>query len=311
MQPGGDLYGGARAQIGDGAGGVGGIGQGTLVGALVGEVDLHLRHQFGVGLIAQAEADIGLVAGAEVGVGLVELVGDGELVLAIDEGVKILADGMVVVGAQDQVGTAGAGLQAGIEGLAASSIGAGGEEHRVTTHGRPGHHILPAVIARGELDAQLHAQIVGRQPALVAGDELDIADAAAGGAAEIVGSQVGRAGIAIGGMAAIDVGNGGGDIPFRRGRVADAQVGVAVDGLVLDLLRAACVIDGGGLAGGDGAAPRAQLALVDEGLVDADAPAGLGGIAHGGIAAERAAAGGAGQRQGRRAQGQRHAQHQA
>ena len=72
---------------------------------------------FGSGLVAQAKAHGGQIAGPVVLPGLVEFFHHRRLELAVDKGVEILAHRLVVVRTDDKVGAAGAGLQAGVEGI--------------------------------------------------------------------------------------------------------------------------------------------------------------------------------------------------
>ena len=80
-----------------------------------GEIHLQLRHDRGVGDVAHAEARRNLVAGTEILARLVEQVGHRRLELTVDEGIEILAHGLVVVRADDDVGRTEARLQAGVE----------------------------------------------------------------------------------------------------------------------------------------------------------------------------------------------------
>ena len=134
---------------------------------------------------------------------------------------------------------------------------------------------------------------MGSKP-LPAGDELDVAQAGNGRSAYLVrGKRVGRG--AIGAVAAVDVGQQQAKTPVCAGPVAQAHGGVAVDGAALDLLVAAGVVDRGHLRGRNAARARAQLALVDVVVLQAQAPAGGGRIAHGCVGGQGTTAGGAGQ----------------
>src|SRR5690348_3633031 len=91
------MHGHTRAEIGNGSGRVGKVRQGPLVGTLVSQVDLQLRHPVRMSLVAQAEAQGLEVSGTKVVTGLIHLVADGTLKLPVHERVEVLADRLVVI----------------------------------------------------------------------------------------------------------------------------------------------------------------------------------------------------------------------
>src|SRR5471032_2683679 len=147
----------AGTQVGDRAGRVRRIGERALVVVFAAQVQLQLRRDVRPRLVAQADADGGLVAGPVVLAGLVELVLDGGLELAVDEGVEVLADRLVIIGAGDQVGAAGAQLQAGVEQVVGRGVlrqRAAGERRRLAAGDAAAVGVGAAVTAARQLDAQ-------------------------------------------------------------------------------------------------------------------------------------------------------------
>ena len=275
-----------RTQIGHGACRVRGVGQGPLIGALAQQVHLQLRHPLRMRLVAQAEAHRGAIAGPEIVAGLIQLVLHRALELTVDERIEILAHGLVVVGAHDQIGAARARLQARIQGGA--GVGAGVEVHR------------RAVVAGGELHAQLHAQVVGRQPSLVTADDLDIARVGETGAADLTRRGFGRAVrgllLAEGRVRAHDVRNEDTHVPFGIRAVTHAHAEIAVDRLPLDLTAAERgirrTIDDLCRSCRTGAAT--QPVLVDVVVLEVEAQSRNGRVSGRRVGAQSAAAGGAG-----------------
>src|SRR5690348_17591613 len=110
---------------------------------------------------------------------------DCALELAVGEEVEVLADRPVEVRSDDDVRTAGPGLQAGVQGR--SRMRAALEVDR------------GAVAARRQLHTQLKTQVVGGQHSLVAADELDVPETRAARAAEL-GQRLRGIELSIGGM---------------------------------------------------------------------------------------------------------------
>lgn len=180
---------------------------------------------------------------------------------------------IVVIGADDEIGAAGARLQAGIERLASRSVRARREEHGVAAHGGTGQHVLAAVPASGQLDPELYAEITGGQKTLMAGDQLDVAKSTARCSAQIGGRELIGRSVAVGRVAAVDVRHDRAEVPLVVGAIADAQVEIAIDRLVLDFLASTCGIDRRRLGGRNCSSAAAQLILGNEAVIEAQAPA--------------------------------------
>ncbi len=223
------------------------------------------------------------------------------LKLAADEGVEVLADGLIGVGADDQIGAARAGLQTGVHQLPGTRPA--GKSNRAAPYRARAVGVRPAVAACRQLQSELQPDVVRGQQPLVAADELDVAQAAQRGAAEVACRDLIRRGCAIGAVAAVDVGNLQVDRPVGIRAVRQPQGGVAVDGVALDFLPRGGV-ERGHARRRHAVRTRAELALVDVVGLQIDPPTRGGGITHGGVGTQTAAAGGAGVR--RQGKSQRH-----
>jgi len=82
-----------------------------------------------------------------------------------------------------------------------------------------------------------------RQETLVTADQLDIADAGTSGAAHIGTIELVASGIAVGGVAAVNVRHNRGNIPVGIRAVADTEIEIAIDGLAFDFLAATGIVD--------------------------------------------------------------------
>jgi len=273
-----------RAQIGHGARGIRCVRQGPLVCALAQEVDLQLRHPLWMRLVSQPDGYRRGIAGPEIVARLVLLFLDRTLELSVREGIEVLADGTVVVGAQDDVGAARARLQAGVQG--SSHVGAGAEVHRGT------------VVTRGEFHTELEAQVVGRQQPLVAADDPDVAGIGNARAADLIrggfSGCVRRGLLAVGRVTAHHVRHKKADVPIGIGTVAHPHGEIAVDRLFLNFApaerRIGRIVDDLGRGRCSGTA--AQSVLVDVVVLEVEPQAGKGRVTRRRIGTERAAAGG-------------------
>ncbi len=100
---------------------------------------------------------------------------------------------------------------------------------------------LSTVIAGRQLHAELHAEIVCRQKALVAGQYLGIADACDMGAADRLGALGRRVGLqlrAVGFVIAQHVRHHEGHAPIRIETVGRGEIDIAVDGALFDFAAA-------------------------------------------------------------------------
>ncbi|MDQ2972120.1 MAG: hypothetical protein M3R20_03935 [Pseudomonadota bacterium] len=104
----------AGAEIGDRACGIRPVSERALIGTLVQQIELQLRHPVRVRLITQPRSHRGLIAGTVFGARRVQTLGHCRLELAVDVGIEVLFDGMKIIRADDQIGAAGASLQTGV-----------------------------------------------------------------------------------------------------------------------------------------------------------------------------------------------------
>src|ERR1700732_904985 len=163
MEPARDLHSQPRACVRYRARSALNVGERTLVGGFVQQVHLQLGNPARVGFVPQSDAYGGRVAGTIVVAWPVHMVPYGALELSVDEHVEVLTDRPIVVSADDDIGAAGAGLQTGIE--RRSHIRASIEVDR------------GAVVPGGQLDAELNAEVPGRQQSLIAADEPNVPEA--------------------------------------------------------------------------------------------------------------------------------------
>src|SRR5208282_1320698 len=230
-----DAHAYARTEVGHRAARRDGVSKYSLIRALVGDVELQLRHDRGVLFVAHAEAHGEQIAGAVVLTWLVEFVPQRGLKLAVDKGVEVLAYRLVVVRTDNEVGRAGACLQAGVEEVAwrrDPRIGPRVEGNRATSHRAGTSGVGPAIVSGGQYQPELKAEVVRGQETLIAGDESDVPQAVNACTAYLVGSKrVHRR--AVGGVAAVDVRLQQVETPIPVGPVAHARGEVAVNGLLL------------------------------------------------------------------------------
>src|ERR1700722_11937226 len=105
----------AGTQIDNRASGVRPVSERPLIRTLAKQVQLQLRHPSRSGLVAYTQTHRSGVARPEVIARLVLALRDGRLELAIDKSVEVLGNGLIIVGANDDVGAAGPDLQARIQ----------------------------------------------------------------------------------------------------------------------------------------------------------------------------------------------------
>src|SRR6202043_723051 len=109
--------------------------------------------------------------------------------------------------AENDVGTAGTRLQAGVQRLVVACIGPRRKERRIAAYRCACEHILAAVISGRQFDAELYPKIMRRQNPLVTANQLDIAKSCTARTADIGRIDLGCAGIAISSMATVYIRN--------------------------------------------------------------------------------------------------------
>ena len=231
---------------------------------------LQLRHPGGMGVVAQTEAQRFRIPWPIIISRLIHALFDRGLELTVDDDIEILADRPVVIRPQNQVGAAGAGLQARIQGRPRI-------RPAVEIDGR-------AIAAGGQLHAQLHSEVAGLEKSLIADDEFDIAQAGTARSAE-GGQRLAGIEITVRRMCAHHVWDLEINIPIGIGAVIQIDGEIPIQGVVLQLF--AIRHTGGGMSA------VAQFILMEVVVFEVQTPARIGRVAHGGVGAQGAAAGGA------------------